>query len=95
MNGRIKKTRVGMSVDYPKSAAFDRLELLEKENKELQYEINDMRTSLAINKNAMVEVLTATSKDKQINALVFTINSLVKENMTLQKEVQRAQDEFK
>ena len=84
-----------MSVDYPKSAAFDRLELLEKENKELQYEINDMRTSLSINKNAMVEVLTATSKDKQINALVFTINSLVKENMTLQKEVQRAQDEFK
>ena len=94
MNGRIKKTRVGMSVEYSKMTGFDKLELLEKENKELQYEINDIRTSLAINKNAMVEVLTAASKDKQINALVVTINSLVKENMSLQKEVQRVQDEF-
>ena len=94
MNGRVKKSRPGSTAEFVKLQEQDKIKLLQKENEELQYEINDIRTSLNINKNALLQVLSASSKEQQISALVVTINSLAKENISLQSEVQRVQDEY-
>ena len=94
MNGRVTKCTSQSAEIFNKLKESERIELLVKENQELQYEISNIRTTLEINKNAMIQVLSADSKDKQIKALVITVNSLTKENMDLQSEIQRVQDEY-
>lgn len=95
MNGRTKHNRVFHSVDYGYMTHMDRIVALEKENNELSEEIHDMRTSLELNKTSLVDILTATTSESKHKALVVTINRLVAENLKLQQEVQRVQDEFK
>lgn len=94
MNGRIKKSRLGVSVDYHYMSDKERIFILETENQELSLEIQDLRTSLELNKISMIEVITATTSEKRQQALVHTINKLVEENMKLQSEVQRVQNEL-
>ena len=95
MKGRIKKTRLGHSVDYDNLAGINRLRLLEQENKELNMEINDMRTNLELNKTVIIDIVSAGDYDQKHKAIVNTINKLVEENLQLQRETQRVQDEYK
>ena len=93
MNGRLKKSRLGVSVEFGMISDKERVNLLEIENQELSLEITDLRTSLELNKNSIMEIITATTTEKE-HALVVTINGLVQENMKLQNELQRVQDEL-
>ena len=94
MNGGARKSKLYSNVELTALKEQEKIELLQKENQELLYEINNIRTSLDINKNALLQVISASTKDQQISALVIAINSLAKENMSLQNEVQRVQDEY-
>lgn len=94
MNGRIKKSRLGHSVEYGVMSQSEKITVLEKENQELTYEINDIRTTLELNKAWLMDVISATTKEEQYKSLINTVNKLVKENVNLQNEVQRLQDEY-
>lgn len=94
MNGRIKKSRLGHSVEYGILSQSEKITMLEKENQELAYEINDIRTTLDLNKAWLMDVISATTKEEQYKSLINTVNKLVKENVNLQNEVQRLQDEY-
>jgi hypothetical protein len=41
-----------------------------------------------------MDVISATTKEEQYKSLINTVNKLVKENVSLQNEVQRLQDEY-
>lgn len=94
MKSRAKHGKAGASLEYSSLSDAEKIEILEKENKELAYEINDVRTTLELNKSALLQILTSSSKDQQVSSLIATINNLVKENISLQNEVQRLQEEF-
>ena len=94
MNGRIKKSRVNYSVDFGNPTNMDKMLLLEKQNEELENEISDMHMTLELNKESIMDIIMATWKEDQHKSLVTTINRLVKENINLQNEVQRVQNEL-
>lgn len=94
MNGRVVKCNSEPAEIVSQLKDSEKISFLQKENQELQYEISNIRMTLEINKNLMIELLSANSKEKQIKALALTVNSLTKENMNLQNEIQRMQDEY-